>query len=206
MTESQVVAMERKQEDDIACSEIETAHPGYLGSQDPYYVGTFKGIGRVYQQTDVDTYCKVAQAKVYTTKTPITAAEWLNERVLPFYEAQELPVLRVLTDRGTAYCGKADRHDYQLYLALNALNTPKPRRAHPRRMGFVNAFTRQFCRRFIKSRCAKKSMTPWRHCRRIWTNGWTSTILSVRTKAKCAMEERQWRHSSTVKKSGRKSL
>ena len=56
--------------------------PGYLGSQDTFYVGTLKGVGRVYQQTYVDTYCKVAHAKLYTTKTPITAADLLSRPVL----------------------------------------------------------------------------------------------------------------------------
>ena len=79
LTESQVAAMERKKHDDDACGEIETQHPGYLGSQDTYYVGTFKGICRVYQQTFVDTYSKVVHAKLYTTKTPITAADMLND-------------------------------------------------------------------------------------------------------------------------------
>lgn len=55
LTESQVIALERKKHDDVACGEIETVHPGYLGSQDTFYVGTFKGVGRVYQQTFVDT-------------------------------------------------------------------------------------------------------------------------------------------------------
>jgi transposase len=85
LTESQVQALERKKLDDEVCGEIETAHPGYLGSQDTFYVGTFKGVGRVYQQTYVDTYAKVAHCKLYTTKTPITAADLLNDRVLPFY-------------------------------------------------------------------------------------------------------------------------
>ena len=116
LTESQVQALERKKLDDEACGEIDTAHPGYLGSQDTFYVGTFKGVGRVYQQTYVDTYAKVAHCKLYTTKTPITAADLLNDRVLPFYSSEALPVLRILTDRGTEYCGKADSHDYQLYL------------------------------------------------------------------------------------------
>lgn len=86
LTEAQVVALEKKRDDDIACGEIETAHPGYLGSQDTFYVGTMKGVGRIYQQTFVDTYCKVAFAKLYSTKTPITAADLLNDRVLPFYD------------------------------------------------------------------------------------------------------------------------
>jgi hypothetical protein len=87
LTEAQVQALEKKQLDDEACGEIETAHPGYLGSQDTFYVGTLKGVGRIYQQTYVDTYAKVAHGKLYTTKTPITAADLLNDRVLPFYEA-----------------------------------------------------------------------------------------------------------------------
>jgi len=119
LTEAQVQALEKKKLDDEACGEIETAHPGYLGSQDTFYVGTLKGVGRIYQQTYVDTYCKVAHAKLYTTKTPITAADMLNDRVLPFYEEHDLPVLRILTDRGTEYCGRVDKHDYQLFLAIN---------------------------------------------------------------------------------------
>ena len=101
LTEEQVAALERKKLDDIACGEIETAHPGYLGSQDTFYVGTLKGVDRIYQQTFVDTYFKVAFAKLYTTKTPITSADLLNGEVLPFFESHKLPMLRILTDRGT---------------------------------------------------------------------------------------------------------
>ena len=74
LTEAQVAALEKKKHDDAACGEIETAHPGYLGSQDTFYVGILKGVGRVYQQTFVDTYSKVEHAKLYTTRTPITVA------------------------------------------------------------------------------------------------------------------------------------
>ena len=106
--------------DDGAWGEIDTAHPGYLSSQDTFYVGTLKGVGRVYQQTYIDTYAKVALVKLYKTKTPITAADMLNDKVLPFYEQHALPVLRILTDRGTEYCGRADR--YQLFLAINDID------------------------------------------------------------------------------------
>ena len=108
LTEAEVQSLEKKKLDDEACGEVETAHPGYLGSQDTFFVGTLKGVGRVYQQTYVDTYCKVAHAKLYTTKTPITAADLLNDRVLPFHEEYDLPVLRIMTDRGTEYCGRVD--------------------------------------------------------------------------------------------------
>jgi len=64
----------------------------------------------------------VVHCKLYTTKTPITAANLLNDKVLPFYKAHDLPMLRILTDRGTEYCGKVEHHDYQLYLAINDID------------------------------------------------------------------------------------
>ncbi|AEA63208.1 Integrase, catalytic region [Burkholderia gladioli BSR3] len=125
LSDDQVAALEKKQDDDLPHGEIETAHPGYVGSQDTFYVGTIKGVGRTYQQTFVDTYSKVAMAKLYTTKTPITAADLLNDRVLPFFEEHGMGAIRMLTDRGTEYCGKPESHDYQLYLALNDIEHTK---------------------------------------------------------------------------------
>ena len=156
LTESQVRALERKQLDDEACGEIDTAHPGYLGSQDTFYVGTFKGVGRVYQQTYVDTYSKVAQCKLYTTKTPITAADLLNDRVLPFYEAENLPVLRILSDRGTEYCSRADQHDYQLYLAVNDIEHTKTKARHPQTNGICERFHKTILQEFYQPALRKK--------------------------------------------------
>lgn len=79
----------------------------------------------IYQQTFVDTYSKVAFAKLYTTKTPITAADVLNDKVLPFFKDNELPMLRILTDRGTEYCGRIDQYDFHLYLAINDIDHSK---------------------------------------------------------------------------------
>ena len=91
LTEAQVQALEKKKLDDEEHGEIDTAHPGYLGSQDTFYVGTLKGVGRVCQQTYVDTYSKVAHAKLYTTKTPITAADMLNDKVFPSFFSRFTP-------------------------------------------------------------------------------------------------------------------
>jgi transposase InsO family protein len=156
LTEAQVQALERKKLDDEACGEIETVHPGYLGSQDTFYVGTLKGVGRIYQQTYVDTYCKVAQCKLYTTKTPITAADLLNDRVLPFYEQHSLPVLRVLTDRGTEYCGNLERHDYQLYLAVNEIEHTKTRVKSPQTNGICERFHKTVLQEFYQVTFQKK--------------------------------------------------
>jgi len=150
LTEAQVIALEKKREDDVACGEIETAHPGYLGSQDTFYVGTLKGVGRVYQQTFVDTYAKVAFAKLYTTKTPITSADMLNDRVLPFYAEHGLPMLRILTDRGTEYCGRAERHDYELYLAVNDIEHTKTKAHHSQTNGICERFHKTILQEFFQ--------------------------------------------------------
>ena len=156
LTESQVQALEKKKLDDEACGEIETAHPGYLGAQDTFYVGTLKGVGRIYQQTFIDTYSKVAFAKLYTTKTPITAADMLNDKVLPFFEQHELPLLRVLTDRGTEYRGKAERHDYQLYLALNDIDHTKTKVKSPQTNGICERFHKTVLQEFYQVTFRKK--------------------------------------------------
>jgi transposase InsO family protein len=156
LTESQVAALERKKEDDLVCGEIETAHPGYLGSQDTFYVGTLKGVGRVYQQTFVDTYSKIAVCKLYTTKTPITAADVLNERVLPFFEMNEMGLLRMLTDRGTEFCGKVEQHDYELYLAVNDIEHTKTKAYHPQTNGICERFHKTILQEFYQITFRKK--------------------------------------------------
>jgi len=156
LTESQVVALERKKQDDVASGEIETAHPGYLGSQDTFYVGTLKGVGRIYQQTFVDTYSKIAFAKLYTTKTPITAADLLNDRVLPFFIENGLPLLRILTDRGTEYCGKAEQHDFQLYLAINDIDHTKTKAKSPQTNGICERFHKTVLQEFYQVTFRKK--------------------------------------------------
>ncbi|HDI6222877.1 TPA: transposase family protein, partial [Escherichia coli] len=156
LTDSQIAALERKASDDEACGEIETAHPGYLGSQDTFYVGNLKGVGRIYQQTFVDTYSKVAHCKLYVTKTPITAADLLNDRVLPFYASQGLPMLRILTDRGTEYCGKVEQHDYQLYLAINDIEHTKTKAMSPQTNGICERFHKTILNEFYQVTFRKK--------------------------------------------------
>lgn len=118
LTESQLAALEKAKADKEAHGEFESECPGYCGAQDTFYVGTLKGVGRVYQQIFIDTYAKVGMAKLYDRKTPITAADLLNDRVIPFYDEHGVVLQRILTDRGTEYCGSHDRHEYELYLAV----------------------------------------------------------------------------------------
>ena len=140
LTESQVRAMEKAKQEKEAHGEIETAHPGYLGAQDTYYVGTIKSIGRIYQQTFIDTYTKVAFAKLYDRKNALVAADMLNDRVLPFFEEQDVPLLRILTDRGTEYCGQREHHEFQLYLAVENIDHSRTKAKHPQTNGICERF------------------------------------------------------------------
>jgi transposase InsO family protein len=140
LTESQVRAMEKAKQEKEAHGEIETAHPGYLGAQDTYYVGTIKSIGRIYQQTFIDTYTKVAFAKLYDRKNALVAADMLNDRVLPFFEEQDVSLLRILTDRGTEYCGQPEHHEYQLYLAVENIDHSRTKTKHPQTNGICERF------------------------------------------------------------------
>ena len=202
LTEAQVQALEKKKLDDEAWGEIETAHPGYLGSQDTFYVGTLKGVGRIYQQTYIDTYAKIAQAKLYKTKTPITAADMLNDKVLPFHEEHGLPVLRILTDRGTEYCGRADRHDYQLFLAINDIEHTRTKVKSPQTNGICERFHKTILQEFYQVAFRKPSSS----CKSISTFGSITTTMNAPIRAKSAKAGRPCRPCSTAKLSGRKSL
>jgi len=156
LTEDQLAALEKAKQSKEAHGEIETEHPGYLGSQDTYYVGTLKGVGHIYQQTFIDTYSRVAFARLYTEKTAITAAHTLNETVLPFFEEHDIPLLRVLTDRGTEYCGKVENHAYQLYLAVENIDHSKTKARHPQTNGICERFHRTMKEEFYDIAFRKK--------------------------------------------------
>ena len=159
LTEDQLRALERAREEKVAHGEIETEHPGYLGAQDTYYVGTIKSIGRIYQQTFIDTYTKVAFAKLYDRKNALVAAEMLNDRVLPFYEELNVALLRVLTDRGTEYCGNRESHEYQLYLAVENIDHSRTRAKSPQTNGICERFHRTVQEEFYSVAFRKKLST-----------------------------------------------
>lgn len=140
LTEAQVAALEKAKLEKYECGEIETLFPGYLGAQDTYYVGSIKGVGRIYQQTFIDTYAKVAFAKLYDRKTALVAADMLNDKVIPFYDEAEIPLLRVLTDRGTEFCGAREHHAYELYLAIEDVEHTKTKARHPQTNGICERF------------------------------------------------------------------
>jgi len=156
LTEAQIVALEKAKTEKEAHGEFESEHPGYCGAQDTFYVGNLKGVGRVYQQTFIDTYAKVGFAKLYDRKTPITAADLLNDRVIPFYEDKGVPLQRVLTDRGTEYCGTHDRHEYELYLAVENIDHTRTKAKSPQTNGICERFHKTMLDEFYRIAFRKK--------------------------------------------------
>jgi transposase InsO family protein len=156
LTEAQVAALEKATADKEAHGEFESECPGYCGAQDTFYVGTLKGVGRIYQQTFIDTYSKVGFAKLYDRKTPLTAADLLNDRVVPFFEEHGIPLGRVLTDRGTEYCGQPDRHEYELYLAVENIDHTRTKTKHPQTNGICERFNKTVLNEFYRVAFRKK--------------------------------------------------
>jgi len=156
LTEAQVIALERAKTKREATGEIETEHPGYLGSQDTFFVGTLKGVGRIYQQTYIDTYTKVAFAKLYTEKNALVAADMLNDRVLPFYEEHGVKLQRILTDRGSEYCGNIEHHAYELYLGIEDIDHTKTKAYSPQTNGICERYHRTMLDEFYRVTFRKK--------------------------------------------------
>jgi transposase InsO family protein len=126
------------------------------GAQDTFYVGNMKGVGRIYQQTFIDTYSKVAFAKLYDRKTPITAADLLNDRVIPLFESYDVKLMRVLTDRGSEYCGNPERHEYELYLAVEDIDHSRTKTKSPQTNGICERFQKTVLNEFYRVAFRKK--------------------------------------------------
>ena len=156
LTEAQLQALEKAKADKEAHGEFDSECPGYCVAQDTFYVGTLKGVGRIYQQTVIDTYSKVGFAKLHDEKTAITAAEMLNDRVLPFFDEHDIRVSRVLTDRGTEYCGTPQSHPFELYLALENIDHTRTKAKSPQTNGICERFNKTILQEFYQVALRRK--------------------------------------------------
>jgi len=156
LTEAQLAALEKAKEEKEAHGQIETEHPGYLGSQDTFYVGNMKGVGKIYQQTFIDTYSKVAFAKLYDRKIALVAADMLNSTVVPWFEEQDVDLIRILTDRGSEYCGNREHHEYQLYLSVEDIDHTKTKARSPQTNGICERFHKTMLNEFYRTAFRKK--------------------------------------------------
>ena len=76
-------------------------------------------------------------------------------------------MFRILTDRGTEYCGKVEQHDYELYLAVNDIDHTKTKAASRKQMVYVSVSIRRFCRSSIKLRLGRSFIAHWKNCKLI---------------------------------------
>lgn len=141
LTEEQVKLLERHSSE-FRTRHVHSSRPGELLNQDTFYWGTLKGVGKVYVQVVVDTFCSFAFAKVYTSKMPITASDLLYDRVLPFYDTLGISVGAILTDNGRELCGKPEHHAYELLLGMKGIEHRTTKVRSPRTNGFVERMNR----------------------------------------------------------------
>jgi hypothetical protein len=132
--------------------------------------------GGIYQQTCIDTYAKVASAKLYDRKTPTTAADLLNDRVVPFYDEHAVKLSRVLTDRGTECCGNLERHEYELYLAVEDIDHSRTKTKSPQTNGIASGSTAPCWRSSTGSPSARRSTAASSSCRPISMPGSAVTM------------------------------
>jgi transposase InsO family protein len=121
---------------------IETNHTGELVAVDTFFVGTLKGVGRVYLQSVIDCFSRYAWGRLYTSKLPVTAVHVLNNDVLPFFEEHKVKVETVLSDNGREFCGRPDRHPYELFLQLEGIEHRTTRVRRPQSNGHVERLHR----------------------------------------------------------------
>ncbi|PKP58967.1 hypothetical protein CVT91_07560 [Candidatus Atribacteria bacterium HGW-Atribacteria-1] len=102
-------------------------YPGYLFCQDTFYIGTIKGLGRIYQQAGIDAYASFGFAKVYSDKTAVRAIDLLKTKVLPIYRQFNIPLDRILTDNGKEYTTHwpNGKHGYERFLKENRIRHTK---------------------------------------------------------------------------------
>ena len=134
---------------------VESSRPGELISQDTFYVGNFKGIGRVYMHTAVDTHGSYAFACLATDKMAQRAAELLWGQIVPFYEEHGIEIGAMLTDNGTEFVGNED-HPYESLLFRLGIQHRTTRVARPQTNGFVERFHRTILEEFFRVQLRRK--------------------------------------------------
>ncbi len=120
----------------------EAPHTGALVAVDTFFVGTLKGVGKVYLQTAICCHGRYAWARPYPNKRPVTAVQLLNNDVLPTFEAHGVKVDAVLSDTGREFCGREDQHPYELFLQLEGIEHRRTKVKRPQTNGIVERLHR----------------------------------------------------------------
>lgn len=182
--------METAKEEKDGHGEIETAHLGLSGNSGNVLGQHPQEYRRIDQQAFIDTASRLVFAKLCDRNNAVVAADMLNDSVLPFFGEQDVSLLRILTDRGTEYCGQREHHEYQLYLAVENIDHSRTRAKPPQANGICERFHRTMQDEFYSGRFARSSIRLSSTCRPIWTTGWKSTINIGRIRASTASGKR----------------
>ena len=150
LSESRLEALEKAKQQKEAHGRQRLSIPVISAHRTPTTLARSREWARIYQQTFIDTYSRMADVKLYTDKTAITAADLLNDRVVPFFDEQGVKLQRILTDRGTEYyqrpsaCrgGRPENHAYQLYLAVEDIDHSRTKANSPQTNGIYERFHR----------------------------------------------------------------
>ena len=121
---------------------IEAPHTGSLVAVDTFMVGSLKAVGKVYLQTVIDCHSRYAWGRLFTSKLPITAVQTLNNHVLPTFEEHGAKVYAVLSDNGREFCGRPDKHPYELFLQLEDIKHKRTKVSRPQSNGIVERLHR----------------------------------------------------------------
>ena len=136
LTEQHIALLE-KFDPEFKERHIKADFTGQLVALDTFFVGTLKGIGKIYLQTVIDCHSRFAFGHMYTSKVPVTAVHALNEKVLPFFEENDCPIVSILTDNGSEYCGRLDGHPFELFLQLEGIEHRTTKVRRPQSNGIV---------------------------------------------------------------------
>jgi len=162
---------------------IETRCSGDLVAVDTFFVGTLKGVGKIYLQSAIDCHSRYAFGRLYTSKLPVTAVHMLNESVLPFFEEHDTPVVTVLSDNGREFCGRPDRHSYELFLHWRVSNIGQPGSGARKVTALWNDCTEHCSMSISEFRGAGTGTSPWTKCSRTLTPTCATITTSGHTKA-----------------------
>jgi transposase InsO family protein len=156
LTEEQIQALERFNPE-YRERHIEVHYTGDLVAVDTFFVGTLKGVGKVYLQAVLDCFSRYVWGRLYTSKLPLTAVQVMNNDVLPFFDEHGIGIQTVLSDNGREFCGRPDRHPYELFLQLEDIEHRTTKVRRPQSNGFIERFHRTLLDEHLRV----KGRTTW---------------------------------------------
>lgn len=160
-THGRAAAFPEKLNPCIRVRHVESATPRELLSADTFFVGSLKGVGKVYLHAVVDTYGSYTFGFLHVSKQPEAEVPVLHNDVLPFYRRLELEVKAVLTDNGREFCG-TERHPKELHLDLNGMEHRRTKVRNPKTNGFVERFNGTVPEEFYNSvEALQQDLNAW---------------------------------------------